>query len=102
MPLNNPFEFFVQLHLTERCNLRCKHCYQSEKRPQEMSLSEITAVIAETSDMLRDWEETYNLSFTSSFNVTGGEPFLRRDLFAVLEKLKENVSDIIPGLESCC
>jgi len=93
MPLNNPFEFFVQLHLTERCNLRCKHCYQSEKRPQEMSLSEITAVIAETSDMLRDWEETYNLSFTSSFNVTGGEPFLRRDLFAVLEKLKENAFD---------
>ncbi len=26
MTLTRPFDFFVQLHLTERCNLRCKHC----------------------------------------------------------------------------
>jgi len=88
MPVNNPFEFFVQLHLTERCNLRCRHCYQDGNRPDEMSLSEIKSVIEEISDMLRDWTETYNIAFTSSFNVTGGEPFLRQDIFKVLEELK--------------
>jgi len=93
MPINNPFEFFVQLHLTEQCNLRCKHCYQQGCRPDEMSLSEITSVIDEISDMLTDWKETHHIDFTSSFNVTGGEPFLRRDFFNVLEELKNKGFD---------
>ena len=93
MPINNPLEFFVQLHLTERCNLRCTHCYQDGNRPDEMSLSEIKSVIDEVSDMLRDWEDTYDISFTSSFNVTGGEPFLRQDIFEVLEELKNKGFD---------
>jgi radical SAM protein with 4Fe4S-binding SPASM domain len=93
MSINNPFEFFVQLHLTEQCNLRCKHCYQQECRPDEMSLSEITSVIDEISDMLTDWKETYHIDFTSSFNVTGGEPFLRRDFFPILEELKNKEFD---------
>jgi radical SAM protein with 4Fe4S-binding SPASM domain len=45
------------------------------------------------SDMLTDWNETYHLDFTSSFNVTGGEPFLRRDFFNVLEELKNKGFD---------
>jgi AdoMet-dependent heme synthase len=89
MPINRPFEFFVQLHLTERCNLRCKHCYQEEKRPAEMSLSEITSVLDEVSDMLKDWTTSYDIAFASSFNVTGGEPFLRQDIFEVLEELEK-------------
>ena len=93
MPVNNPFEFFVQLHLTEQCNLRCKHCYQQGRRPDDMSLSEITSVIDEVSDMLKKWEETYHIAFTSSFNVTGGEPFLRRDFFDILEELKNKGFD---------
>lgn len=93
MPINRPFEFFVQLHLTERCNLRCKHCYQDEKRPDEMSLSEITSLLEEVSDMLKDWTKSYEIAFTSSFNVTGGEPFLRQDIFKVLEELKNTGFD---------
>jgi len=58
-----------------------------------MSLSEITSVIDETSDMLSAWKEKHHIDFTSSFNVTGGEPFLRRDFFNVLEKLKNNGFD---------
>ena len=88
MSINRPFEFFVQLHLTERCNLRCRHCYQGEKRPDEMSLSEIKSALEEVSDMLKDWTQSYDIAFTSSFNVTGGEPFLRQDIFKVLEELK--------------
>jgi AdoMet-dependent heme synthase len=93
MPVNNPFEFFVQLHITEQCNLRCKHCYQQGCRPDDMSLSEITSIIDEISDMLTDWKDTHHIDFTSSFNVTGGEPFLRRDFFNVLEELKNKGFD---------
>ncbi len=88
MSINRPFDFFVQLHLTERCNLRCRHCYQDGKRPDEMSLSEIKSLLAEVSNMLKDWTRSYDIAFTSSFNVTGGEPFLRRDIFKVLEEMK--------------
>ncbi len=88
MPINDPFEFFVQLHLTEKCNLRCKHCYQQGDRRDEMSLPEISSVIDEISDMLNEWKETYHLAFASSFNVTGGEPFLRRDFFTILDELR--------------
>jgi AdoMet-dependent heme synthase len=93
MPVNNPFEFFIQLHITEQCNLRCKHCYQQGCRPDDMSLSEITSVIDEISEMLNEWKEAYHIDFTSSFNVTGGEPLLRRDFFSILEELKNKEVD---------
>ncbi len=43
--------------------------------------------------MLNEWRETHHIDFTSSFNVTGGEPFLRRDFFSILEELKNKGFD---------
>jgi len=88
MPVTDAFEFFIQLHITERCNLRCRHCYQTEDRPAEMSLPEISSLIEEVSDLLEDWRESYGVALSSSFTVTGGEPFLRQDIFEILEALK--------------
>ncbi|MDH4231553.1 MAG: radical SAM protein [Nitrospirota bacterium] len=93
MSISNAFEFFVQLHLTERCNLRCTHCYQTGRVSDEMSLPEIKAMAAEVSDMLKAWSENYDIAFSPSFNVTGGEPFLMRDIFPVLEELREKGFD---------
>lgn len=88
MPVNSLQEFFVQLHLTERCNLRCKHCYQTGNQSAELSLDEITEVVTEISDMLRAWTEAYQLEFAPSLNITGGEPLLRRDIFEILQALQ--------------
>lgn len=93
MPITDPFEFFIQLHLTERCNLKCKHCYQIEDRPTEMSLAEIMSLIDEVSDLINDWRSAYRIALSSSFTVTGGEPFLRKDLFEVLEALRSSRFD---------
>ena len=93
MSINNPLEFFIQLHLTERCNLKCTHCYQSGESSDEMSLAEIRSVISEVSDMLGEWSAAYDVTFSSSFNITGGEPFLRQDLFDVLEELARQKID---------
>jgi AdoMet-dependent heme synthase len=93
MSLISAYTFFIQLHLTERCNLRCSHCYQTGRRSDELYLPEIQALITEVSDMLRHWSEAYTLSFTSSFSVTGGEPLMRKDLFPVLEELRERGQD---------
>src|SRR5512143_1333173 len=84
MSTHEPFEFFIQWHLTEACNLRCRHCYQGERATGEMSLPEIKAVIGEVSDMIDDWSGAYDLAFSRSMNITGGEPFLWPDLFEVL------------------
>jgi AdoMet-dependent heme synthase len=86
-------EFFIQLHLTERCNLRCTHCYQSGERSDELSLIEIRSVIDEVADMLGEWSAAYDVTFSSSFSITGGEPFLRQDIFKVLEELTKNRFD---------
>jgi radical SAM protein with 4Fe4S-binding SPASM domain len=91
---NKPFDFFIQWHLTETCNLWCKHCYQGERSREETSLPEAKEVIAEVSAMLRDWSEAYDVAFSPSFNITGGEPFLRRDLFDILGEIKRNGFEI--------
>jgi radical SAM protein with 4Fe4S-binding SPASM domain len=81
------FDYFIQLHLTERCNLRCRHCYQTGKKTDEMSLAELKWLIAEISDTLREWKEAYDVDFSPSFNVTGGEPLLHENLFDILAEI---------------
>jgi radical SAM protein with 4Fe4S-binding SPASM domain len=90
MPVIKGYEFFIQWHLTERCNLRCAHCYQ-ETTPggQELSLPEIVSVIEEAADMLTAWREAYGIDFSPSFHVTGGEPLLHRDLPVILAEMKK-------------
>ncbi|MFO0754018.1 MAG: radical SAM protein [Thermodesulfovibrionales bacterium] len=87
MPLHSDQEFFIQWHLTESCNLRCSHCYQTGSGQEELSFPEIEAVIGEIADTLEEWSSAYGISFSSSFTLTGGEPFLRRDFPAILEKI---------------
>lgn len=79
------FDFLIQWHLTQRCNLRCKHCYQKPFQKDEMSLPEIIGAVDELSDTFEAWAKAYGIEFSPSFNVTGGEPFLRPDLFKILE-----------------
>ena len=89
MPVIKGYEFFIQWHLTERCNLRCTHCYQ-ETAPvgEELSFPEIVSVIGEVAKMLAAWHEAYGIDFSPSFQVTGGEPLLHRDLPAILAEMK--------------
>ncbi len=94
MATNKPFEFFIQWHLTERCNLWCRHCYQGERDPAELTLPEIKSVITEVSGMLQDWSQTHKIAFSPSFTITGGEPFLREDLFDILGEITTQGIDI--------
>jgi radical SAM protein with 4Fe4S-binding SPASM domain len=59
-----------------------------------MSLSEIKEVVGEVSDMLEEWQEKYGIAFSPSFNITGGEPFLRHDIFEVLGELRSRGFDV--------
>ena len=94
MSISNDFDFFIQWHLTERCNLACRHCYQSGGQRSEPSLPEIRAVVAEFADMLRAWSEAYGISFSPAFNLTGGEPLLRSDLDRIIELIGETGASV--------
>jgi len=65
----------AQLEVTGRCHLDCVHCYLDVKRPPrgELSLPEIELVL----DGLRD-------AGTMFLTITGGEVFLRRDIFEII------------------
>jgi radical SAM protein with 4Fe4S-binding SPASM domain len=94
MQSDHPFDFFFQWHLTERCNLHCLHCYQEKGLFEELTFPEIKETLGEISLMLEDWAKTYGLTFQTSINVTGGEPFLRPDLLLILEEMIQQGYDL--------
>jgi radical SAM protein with 4Fe4S-binding SPASM domain len=66
---------YLELQITDRCNLRCKHCYIGDKAPQELSVEQISAV-------LKEFEEMQGLRLM----ITGGEPLLHSN-FDVLNEI---------------
>jgi radical SAM protein with 4Fe4S-binding SPASM domain len=87
-------EYFFQWHLTERCNLRCTHCYQEGDQVTEISLSQADRIAAIASETIREWSDSYGIIFVPSFHVTGGEPFLSPFLIDILKHLKVKGFDL--------
>ena len=56
---------YLELQITDRCNLRCRHCYIGQRKDNELSLSRIKKV-------LNEFEEMQGLRVL----ITGGEPLL--------------------------
>lgn len=59
-----------------------------------MHFSEIKELTTEVSDMLKAWQETYDIKFSPSFNITGGEPFMRGDLFEIISEISNQGFEI--------
>ena len=70
--LNIPLN--VQLDLTYRCNERCVHCYLDHHDHGEMSTAEIKHLLDEMAE-----------AGVFILTLSGGEIFLRKDFFAILE-----------------
>lgn len=79
----------IYLNPTERCNLRCQHCWLSpeffsagfsptERTEQELNLNEIGSII----------KQSLALGL-KSIKLTGGEPFLRSDIYKIIELIKK-------------
>ncbi|MBN1814784.1 MAG: radical SAM protein [Anaerolineae bacterium] len=67
------------LEVTERCNLRCVHCYWSHEPPEpELSYIEIQRILREAADM-----GCFGLL------LTGGEPFVRKDFLDIYTDAKK-------------
>lgn len=81
--MENQGSLDFQWHITNRCNLRCRHCYQEtfrdEKEPQ---------LFAVAGRLLENLEE---LRRSTVLNITGGEPLLLgEELFRLFEFLEEH------------
>lgn len=68
----------VQVDLTYRCNEQCIHCYLDHTDHGEMTTAEIKRLLAEMAEA-----GVFILTFS------GGEIFLRRDFFDILEYARE-------------
>jgi len=73
----NGFPLRVMFELTYGCNFRCKHCYvpasYKKKARRELNTKEVFSIL----DQLKDLGCFY-------LGFTGGEPFLREDIFKIL------------------
>lgn len=67
----------AHIDLTYRCNFRCTHCYIPEHGGPELSTAQVFALLA---DLAR--------AGTMFLVLSGGEPFLRRDLFEILAEAR--------------
>jgi len=83
-----PDSFHLQWHITERCNLACKHCYFDEKfLKKELSLNQLSKVLEQYFYLLKKWKL---LKKASRISITGGEPMVRKDFFVFLKKCYQN------------
>jgi len=80
-------EFYFQWHITNKCNLRCSHCYQSTySDASEPSLEELKSIGEKINHALTVWKREGRVA------ITGGEPFLRKDLIRLLQFLDQQPS----------
>lgn len=77
---NVSFSMILQIHITDFCNLKCRHCYGNFLK-NEMSLEHFKIVI----EQYFEFAKKHRLS--SLINITGGEPLVHKDFFAILEYL---------------
>ena len=75
-----PVKAFI-FHVTQRCNLRCIHCYAnavSECDDEDLNLELIRSVIAD-----------YGQMGGLSIDITGGEPLVRPDIIEILQTARQ-------------
>jgi MoaA/NifB/PqqE/SkfB family radical SAM enzyme len=76
-----PPPFRIQIDITDRCNFRCPTC------------SKWQAASARRELRAKLWREIFakvgGLSLLKEVTITGGEPFMRHDLFEILQHARE-------------
>ncbi len=87
----SPRGLLLQWHVTERCNLRCAHCYQESYSGEELGFEELLQVLDQYKGLLARWRRTSKRRpVRGHITVTGGEPFVRRDFLDLLEVFAAN------------
>lgn len=76
----NPSEpFYLQWHLTDRCNLECRHCYRAAPKT-DLTFPDVTAIL----DNFLEFRKTLPQP-RARVQITGGEPLLSPHLIPLLD-----------------
>jgi len=74
--------FYIQWHITNFCNLRCKHCYQDDfSKKSDLDGAGLKIISDNILAALKTWDRT------ACIHLTGGEPLLKPELFLLLDYL---------------
>lgn len=74
--------FYIQWHITNFCNLRCKHCYQDDfSKKSDLDWAGLKKICDTLQDTMKVWNKT------ACIHLTGGEPLLKHELFPLLSHL---------------
>jgi radical SAM protein with 4Fe4S-binding SPASM domain len=69
---------YLELQITDACNLRCKHCYIGDARQNELTPEQVEKV-------LHEFEKMQGLRVL----ITGGEPLVHKNFHEINEKLPD-------------
>lgn len=85
IPMFIPTHLTVQWHITDVCNLRCQHCYQSEYQGKHNTFAELKA----TAEHILQFHQQLSASrkIPLLLTLTGGEPFAHPDFIRLLQFL---------------
>lgn len=78
---------FLQLNVTTRCNLKCRICSfkgEDSDKSKELTVEEIGQMAKQAA--------AWNLN---QIVLSGGEPFLRKDIFDILEVISREKTDVV-------
>lgn len=72
--------FHIQWHITDNCNLRCRHCYQNSfSSEKDLQLEKLVYIFSNICEFLK--KENRKLVI----DITGGEPFLYSKYWELIE-----------------
>jgi radical SAM protein with 4Fe4S-binding SPASM domain len=84
-PSPDPDNFYIQWHITDRCNLRCRHCYQPGfETIGELDLARLQQIANNLLATMTRWDLKLDVA------ITGGEPLLRPESILLLKYLDAN------------
>ena len=79
----NKADFGFQWHITDRCNLRCTHCYQDDySGSNELGIDGLKQIADEIIRTLTKWDKKGDIA------ITGGEPLLKEEVFPLINYLE--------------
>ncbi|MBF0500263.1 MAG: radical SAM protein [Candidatus Riflebacteria bacterium] len=78
--------FVLQWHLTDACNLRCRHCYESDAGKNVIARDRFFASLRQCHQLVSNLQRNHpEVSLRCELRLTGGEPLLHPDFFDLLE-----------------
>lgn len=78
-------EFFLQIHITEKCQYRCPHCYLGCKTKQDMAFVDFKKIIDKFILFCDSLGASCGKKIDPVVHITGGDPLLHNDIYNFLE-----------------